>query len=542
MREAGDAIARLLRLRDAAGAVYANRAALLRRVPVGAVVAAVVIPLVGCDTGPSFWFHKRASACPRPQTAQGASGQFNQQQQEIRALRQGGFRGDFFAQLELARRYEGQRAADKNVEDPVEAAVWYAVALANANGYTPIAAYERRGAESKAISRFDDCRAFERRTAYFALDRLLSRMSTEEQEKVRGRVIYILSTQGADGFRTLARIHDGNFGPFGEPSDNLQAIEAYGKPSQRGAPAALDLFKRNDVDAYLYNYLAVQTGDVSAYVMLKDFERSSPARASYGSFVESKAKRWIPPYEFYPPESPDSGVPHSDESDLSGEARDTALARLNELPFIHIGEALAYLRVIPKAVGDERLLTVNDVQTFQGMIGRPNTGHLSSIEKVRAIQYAAVNGSSKAQLVLAVMYAEGVGAPRDYARAYHWFEEAEKQGSAEAKYAMSTYFSLGLQGVADQDRAKAVVYQIDGALAGFKPSVGRLQQLLAQISRPVRAPGERLPPRPYFNGDYDRGPSRQDPRDYRPDGGLAGPSPAPGQDRGGGRPYNEGNY
>ena len=66
-------------------------------------------------------------------------------------------------------------------------------------------------------------------------------MSTEEQEKVRGRVIYILSTQGADGFRTLARIHDGNFGPFGEPSDNLQAIEAYGKPSQRGAPAALDV-------------------------------------------------------------------------------------------------------------------------------------------------------------------------------------------------------------------------------------------------------------------------------------------------------------
>ncbi|WP_168077722.1 tetratricopeptide repeat protein [Caulobacter sp. SSI4214] len=538
MREAGDAIARLLRLRDAAGAVYANRAALLRRAPVGAVVAAVVIPLVGCDTGPSFWFHKRASACPRPQAAQGASGQFNQQQQEIRALRQGGFRGDFFAQLELARRYEGQRAADKNIEDPVESAVWYAVALANANGYTPISAYERRGAESKALSRFDDCRAFERRTAYFALDRLLSRMSTEEQEKVRGRVIYILSTQGADGFRTLARIHDGNFGPFGEPSDNLQAIEAYGKPSQRGAPAALDLFKRNDVDAYLYNYLAVQTGDVSAYVMLKDFERSSPARASYGSFVESKAKRWIPPYEFYPPDSPESGVPHSDESDLSGEARDTALARLNELPFIHIGEALAYLRVIPKPVADERLLTVNDAQTFEGMIGRPNTGRLSPIEKVRAIQYAAVNGSSKAQLVLAVMYAEGVGVPRDYARAYHWFEEAEKQGSAEAKYAMSTYFSLGLQGVADQDRAKAVVYQIDGALAGFKPSVGRLQQLLAQISRPVRAPGERLPPRPYLNGDYDRGPSRPD--DYRRDGGLAGP--APGQDRGGGRPYNEGNY
>ena len=281
----------------------------------------------------------------------------------------------------------------------------------------------------------------------------------------------------------------------------LQAIEAYGSAKRTGAPAALDLFRRNDVDAYLYNYLAVQTGDVSAYVMLKDFERSSPQRASYGGFVEAKAKRWIPPYEFYPPDSPDSGVPHSDESDPSGDAREAALARLPELPFVHVGEALAYLRVLPAPLLDEKLLSTGQAQSFQAMIGRPATGRLTGTEKVRAIQYAAVNGSSKAQLVLAVMYSEGVGVPRDYARAYHWYEEAERQGSAEAKYAMSTFFSLGLQGVADQDRAKAVVYQLDGALAGFKPSVWRLQQLLSQVSRPPRAVGEARA-QPYAERDY----------------------------------------
>eukprot|EP01035_Chromulina_nebulosa_P035421 gene35422-47608_t len=84
------------------------------------------------------------------------------------------------------------------------------------------------------------------------------------------------------------------------------------------------------------------------------------------------------------------------------------------------------------------------------------------------------------------MYAEGVGVPRDYARSFHWFAEADRQGSGEAKYAMSTYFSLGVAGVADQDKAKAVVYQIDSALSGFKPSVGRLQQVLAQVSRAPR--------------------------------------------------------
>ena len=71
------------------------------------------------------------------------------------------------------------------------------------------------------------------------------------------------------------------------------------------------------------------------------------------------------------------------------------------------------------------------------------------------------------------------------------FAEAERQGSPEAKYAMSTYFSLGVSGVADQDKATAVVYQIDGALSGFKPSVQRLRELLAQVARSPRQSQER---------------------------------------------------
>ena len=462
---------------------------LIRGASIVALIAAVVIPLVGCDTGADSFFGKPGdTACPRPQIPTGVAPQFNTQQLEIRVLRRRAFTGDFFSQLELGRRYEGDKAADKNLEDPVEAAVWYALALSNGDGYAPISAYGRRSpqGEQKAISRYDDCRAVERNIAYKKLDRLLSQMSSEEQEKVRSRVIYVLSTQGAPGYRTLSRMHDSFFGPFGEPSDNPQAGMARGKPYKPGTPQVLNLFPRNDVDAYLYNYLAVQTGDVGAYVMLKDFERSSPERAAAGQFVEAKAKRWIPPYEFYPPESPSSGVPHSDESDQIGDAQQAALGRIRELPFVHVGEALYYLRAATRAAVSEDALYPQEIHDFQARIGRPQTGVLSPIEKVRVIQYAAVNGSPKAQLVLAVMYAEGVGVPRDYARAFHWFAEADRQGSAEAKYAMSTYFSLGVAGVADQDKAKAVVYQIDSALSGFKPSVGRLQQVLAQVSRPSR--------------------------------------------------------
>ena len=457
-------------------------------------VLAAIIPLTGgCDPKESPQTAGRVvlggPACPRPQVAIGLQPQFNAQEQEIRALRRQGFRGDFFAQADLARRYSGRDAQEKNLADPVESAVWYELALSNPDGFAPIVAGSgsKKGSRG-AGSKFNDCRAAERQSAYVMLERLLDRMSSDERQQVRDRVIYILSSQGAAGFRTLARLHDSGFGPFGDPIEGSPVDQR--DMTKVKPPAAATLFTRNDVDVYLYNYLAAQRGDVAGYVMLKDFERSSTDRAALGSDAEAKARRWVPPYEFYPPQAPETGVPHSDETATQGEADSLAVNRIDELPFQHIGAALAYLRVIPAAVNAPGQISPGDVQTFQAMIGRPATGVFTPLEKVRSIQYAAVNGSSRSQLVLAVMYAEGVGVPRDYARAFHWFSEADKQGSPEAKYAMSTYFSLGVSGVADQDKAAAVVYQIDGALAGFKPSTQRLREVLAQVARAPRRPIE----------------------------------------------------
>ena len=41
---------------------------------------------------------------------------------------------------------------------------------------------------------------------------------------------------------------------------------------------------------------------------------------------------------------------------------------------------------------------------------------------------------------------------------------------------MSTFFARGVEGVADQDKAKAVVLRLASAMAGFTPSAARLQQ------------------------------------------------------------------
>ena len=69
-------------------------------------------------------------------------------------------------------------------------------------------------------------------------------------------------------------------------------------------------------------------GDVGAYVLMKDFERSAPSRDQYSRFVEAKARQWTPPFEFYPNSAPQSGVPFSDESRPRGDAYEYALGRM----------------------------------------------------------------------------------------------------------------------------------------------------------------------------------------------------------------------
>lgn len=472
------------------GAMEDDRGRRGRRAPLvlAALIALIIVALLtmaACGQQTPTFFQRTSDqdGCPRPASVTGA--EFNDQERTIRALRKAAFRGDFFAQLELGLRYGAERATDKNLEDPIESAVWTAMALSNEEGYAPInRVNDGPFGGWRPLSRYDDCRAVERKNAYDRLNRTLSRMTREEQEEVRDRVIYVLSTQDAPGFRTLARLHDGLYGPFGEPQDNRQGREARGRRDGRGSMhAAVNLFQRNDVDAYLYNYLATQTGDVGAYVLLKDFENSSPSRKRYGAFVEAKARQWVPPFEFYPNKAPASGVPFSDESRPRGDAFEFATARITELPFIHIGRALRYLGVSEIAASTPDTLSKREIESLEATLGHPMDGRLSLLERVRAIQMAAVQGSSEAQLVLAVMYAEGIGVPIDYARSFHWFEEAARQGSPEAKFALSSYFALGVAGVADQDKAEAVVMRIDSALAGFAPSAARLSAVLAQVSR-----------------------------------------------------------
>ncbi len=433
------------------------------------------------------------TGCPRPSPAPAPPG-LGGQEGDIRQLRRRAFAGDFFAQIELGHRYEGLRSTDQNLKDPVEAAVWYAVALSNTEGWSgvdrPIAnqpppadfwgsmVFWRRNDSAYAQPTLS-CRDLERQNAYAALETLANNLTGPDRERVRDRVIYLLSTEGARGYLTLSRMYDRRYATFGEP---------WSDPVAQGVNVSNTsaIFVRSDADAWLYNYLAAGTGDIGGYVALNQFEQINPDKADA---LTAAANRWTPPFEFYPPEPPENkpgAVQYSDESRPGDGADEEALREFTSVPFVHVGRALAFLQVSHGVPVAPRDLDSHAIAAFHELIGEPVSGPFSLLDAVRAVQLAAVRGSVDAQLVLAVMYSEGIGVRADYARALRWFEAAAHQGSPAAQFAVSTYFSLGAEGIADQDKAAAVAARLASAVEGFHPSAERMRDLLAHVCRTHR--------------------------------------------------------
>ena len=83
----------------------------------------------------------RIAECPRfsPPYAEAPQAKSNADEQRIRALRRLAWQDDFFAQITLADIYRAANSLDQNYQDVQEAAVWLVVALANPEGYQPLA-------------------------------------------------------------------------------------------------------------------------------------------------------------------------------------------------------------------------------------------------------------------------------------------------------------------------------------------------------------------------------------------------------------------
>lgn len=433
----------------------------------------------------------RIAECPRfsPPYAEAPQAKSNADERRIRALRRLAWQDDFFAQITLADIYRAANSLDQNYQDVQEAAVWLVVALANPEGYQPMA---RNG--------IDNCRDNERYNADAALIDIASHMSAQDIANVRDRVIYILGSQGAPGFLKLARLYDEpGYDVYGEPwpfgmSDRRVEIR------RRVRRQRLALFTPRPVDAWLYYYLAAQQGDPMAQLSLADFENRT--RGDFRAYATEKAFRWNSPFEFYPPETTARGaVPLSDEAYCDP-----------------LGPVSLIVGAVPPSVIEDALRDLNYLQgipvpTRPNIVGRPGVrfvgvdirgaaarfqaalrdradGMLTPLQMMRLVQVAAERGSARAQTALAIMYAKGVGVCRgqDYARSYSWFRRAADQGSPSAIYAMSRYFDEGVGGVAPQELLRSTTLAVASARAGFWPTREELASLLAQAKREARDP------------------------------------------------------
>jgi TPR repeat protein len=386
--------------------------------------------------------------------------------------------GDFLAQVRLGDIYANP--SDSRYYDPVEAYVWYYLAGRNRMGH--------------ARAWDDDVADVVRARRFHAMDKqqeLLLELSTEQRTQAHDRITYIFACHGADGFLDLGRINEtrgardtDDDDDYGYGSDRYARNRYHG---DRGGyrsgpgPSTPSVMIPNDSEALTYFHVADAMGSPMGRPYLNTLEsylRSTPLGTR---IVEKQAKAfhyWFAPYEFYPTGTSAGGVPLTDECVPTLE-RQRALAMAGAIPREVIGHALFFLGFKgPQAV----------VQ-FQASLPDGATGQLTATQLVRAIQMAAVDGDANSQNMLGVMYAKGLGVVTNYARSEYWFLRAADQRYPAALYHLGVLYKVGPPGV-DQDLHKSNDYMTMSAVAGFRPTMDQLGNLLSAAANEQPHPGQ----------------------------------------------------
>lgn len=402
--------------------------------------------------------------------------------------------GEIYAKGELARR------------DPVEAYVWYFLALVNQSEFGRSAS-----AREAKLDQLD--------MVVRQMDRLAFSMSTLEQEEARRRIVYILASRGAAGFFKLAELYH-------DDDNHRYCKNIYSKTASGDTPVNFDnfphrplpydtsldgrgldlwvyceygteivpfnVFPKNNVEALAYYMLAEQFGHPVAAESVSDYEaylriKFSPGatRAPTGDINISRltkmfhalvdneiepfaqridlvddvivsAKRhaaiWQAPFERYP----------GGYSDLSEGrfAHQLALERMGELAPSAVQEALRF-KGFYKGFSDNNLGAYSQkaIAKYQASIGDKITGELTARQAVRLIQEAADDNHAFSQDVLGTMYYQGIGVPVNYVRALSWFEEAARQRFPYAYMHLAVLYRDGLGVAPDRDKAAAYLVQ-----------------------------------------------------------------------------------
>ena len=86
-------------------------------------------------------------------------------------------------------------------------------------------------------------------------------------------------------------------------------------------------------------------------------------------------------------------------------------------------------------------------------------------EAMQELLPAARSGNADAEELIGVMYAMGLGVPRDDVRAFEWYLRAAMKGHPGAQSGVGWYFEVG-RGVAAPDLVRAYMWYVLSAIGG----------------------------------------------------------------------------
>ena len=429
----------------------------------------------------------------------------------VRSWRKAGWPDDEFLSERKLRDTSGDERGDNKYYDPVESYVWYYLASISSRINENIGDHFARRIVSNDLDR-----------SLTEQQKLMLLLNAGQREDARNRVIYILSCRGADGFIRLGQMHsttygndrDGGYrgGPpqtydaFGDvwQSEHSFHDHVYGRYERGDAANARHMMGiptssvivPNDGEALTYFHIAANMGHPLANEYLRGLDLQVRNSRWLGPRISQeandKARYWTPPYEFYPLGDVDSGVPYTDECYVDFD-RQRALSLVSAgLPAGAATQALWFLgwsvTPSPRALARPGPIDARSVQRFQAAVGHEPNGHLSNGEAVLVVQMAAQKGDASSQNTLGIMYAKGIGVPLNYVRAAYWFQKAADQRYAAAIYYLGVLYKSGPPGI-HQDLARASNLFTASALAGYRPTMNQLAELLAKADAGPHAEG-----------------------------------------------------
>lgn len=122
------------------------------------------------------------------------------------------------------------------------------------------------------------------------------------------------------------------------------------------------------------------------------------------------------------------------------------------------------------------LLPFNTFASLEDGINAYNNRDYSSA--LKEFHNQAKIGDAQAQLLLGLMYDNGLGTKQDYEQALYWYTEAAKRGHARAQFNVAEMLTLG-QGTA-RDKQQAIEWYTRAAKNGFAEAQYKLGLALGQ--------------------------------------------------------------